>query len=157
MSDDENIDLQRYPRWRQAVQDFLHEFKYGDLVTHQWLAEHFGMPPVEAESKLTAFELQKRQFEWLESIESFKAELLRDHQICLQSVRGAGYRWVLPHEQTRLATEALEKEVGRAFRSAGQRLRHVRVSELSDEQRRENIDAVAKLSAMRSMHRKALK
>lgn len=148
---EEIIELQRYPKWRQAVQDFLREFRYGDLVTHQWLAEHFGLPVVDAETPMTAIDLQKRQFEWLDAVESFKWELLRDHQVCLQSVRGEGYRWVPPHEQTRVATEAFERDAGRVFRTAAHRLKNVRLSELNDEQRKENVDAVAKLSAVRGM------
>lgn len=152
-----DFELERFPKWRQAVQDFLAEFRYGDLITHQWLAEHFGMPTIGESSTLSAYEFRERQFEWLANIEAFKSELLRDHQICLQSVRGEGYRWVPPHEQTSVATEAFEREAGKVYRTAAQRLKNVRVSELTEEQRKENFDAVAKLSAMRSMHRKGLK
>lgn len=153
----EVTELSRYPSWRQAVQDFLREFRYGDLVSHDWLAAHFGMPTVEDEHAMTAAEFRKRQFEWLQNIESFKAELLRDHSVLLQAVRGEGFRWVPPHEQTRIAEDAFQKDAGRAFRSAAYKLKHVRVSELTDDQRKENVDAVAKLAQMRSMHRKAIK
>jgi hypothetical protein len=151
------VELARYPSWRQAVQDFLREFKYGDLVSHEWLADHFGMPSVSDEESLTAVEFRRRQFEWLQNIESFKAELLRDHSVLLQAVRGEGFRWVPPHEQTRIAEDSFQKDAGRAFRSAAYKLKHVRLSELTDDQRRENVDAVTKLASMRSMHRNQLK
>jgi hypothetical protein len=157
MSDIESDDLPRFPVWRQAVKDFLREFRYGDLVTHDWLASNFNMPTLDADSSLTAMEFRERQFEWLANIEAFKSELLRDHQVCLQSVRGEGFRWVPPHEQTRVTTEAFQRDANRAFRNAGQRLRNIRISELTDDQRRENIDAVAKLTAMKGMHRRELK
>lgn len=151
------VELSRFPSWRQAVQDFLREFKYGDLVPHEWLAEHFGTPAIDEDESLTAGDYRRRQFEWLQNIESFKAELLRDHSVLLQAVRGEGYRWVPPHEQTRIAEDAFQKDAGRAFRSAAYKLKHVRLSELSDDQRRENVDAVTKLASMRSMHRNQLK
>ena len=150
---DDNLTL--HPRWRQAVQDFLAEFKYGDLVAHDWLEDHFGLPVVDG-NKLTAAQFRERQFEWLGSIEAFKAELLREHQVMLQSVRGKGYRWTLPHEQTAIAVRDFEDDVRRAFKTTGQRLRNVRVNELTDDQRRENVDAVAKISALRGTVRKQL-
>jgi len=149
-------DLALFPAWRQAVRDFLAEFKYGDLVPHSWLEQRFGMPSLRDSQQLTAQEFANRQFAWLSNIESFKAELLRDHQVCLASVRGEGFRWVPPQEQTRLATTIFEREARKAFASAGQRLKNLRADELSDEQRRENVDAVAKIASLRRMSRKAL-
>lgn len=148
-------EVKLYPAWKQAVQDFLAEFKYGDIVPHDWLVARFGLPLPDDQMTATAF--QARQFEWLSSIEGFKAKLLNDHQVLLQSVRGEGYRWVPPTDQTQAATREFEREASKAFRSAASRLRHVRLGELSDEQRRENIDALAKLSHLRGAVRKQLR
>lgn len=150
---DNNLTL--HPRWRQAVLDFLAEFKYGDLIPHAWLEAHFDLPEVDG-MRLTAAQFRERQFEWLGSIEAFKAELLRNHKVMLQSVRGKGYRWTRPHEQTAIAVREFEDDVRRAFKTTGQRLRNVRVHELTDDQRRENVDAVAKISALRGTVRKQL-
>ena len=137
--------LPAFPAWRQAVRDFLNDFAYGDIVTHAWLEERFGMPQLGDRQKLTAADFSRRQFEWLQSIESFKDELLRRHDVCLVSVRGEGYRWVPPSEQSKVAMDAFEKDAKRVFASAATRVRHVRTNELTDDQRRENADAVAKL------------
>lgn len=153
MSDSE---ITLFPAWRQAVQDFLEEFQYGHLVTHDWLAEHFGITSLEGQ-RLTEAQFKRRQFDLLANVEQFKHELLTKHQIYLQPVRGSGYRWATPAEQTALATKEFERDASKAFRTVGQRLRHVRLHELSDEQRRENSDAVAKVSQLRGMARKALK
>ena len=61
------------------------------------------------------------------------------------------------HCQTALATKEFERDAGKAFRAVGQRLRNVRLHELTDDQRRENSDAVAKVSQLRGMARKALR
>lgn len=148
--------LTLFPVWRQAVKDFLKTFHYGDVVTHQWLEEHFGMPAISDDKAVTREEFRELQFEWLANIEQFKSELLREHSICLQSVRGKGYRWVPPAEQTDYAVKEFERDARKVFRSAGNRLRHVRVGELTDDQRRENIDATAKLTALSGMSRKLL-
>jgi hypothetical protein len=146
-----------FPQWRRAVKDFLAEFTYGALVPHDWLEMHFGMPDLADRQRMTAKDFAKRQFAWLSNIEAFKAELLREHQVCLQAVRGEGYRWVHPHEQTRVAREAFEKDARKVFATAAQRLRNVRLHELTDDQQRENIDAQAKLASLRGMTRKALR
>lgn len=148
-------EVKLYPAWRQAVADFMAEFKYGDIVPHEWLVERFGLP--QHDDKMTAASFQARQFEWLASIEGFKATLLHEHQVLLQSVRGEGYRWVPPADQTNVAQREFERDAGRAFRAAGSRLRNVRVAELTETQRKENLDAGAKLVALRGMTRKALR
>ncbi|MCV3851631.1 hypothetical protein [Pseudomonas aeruginosa] len=149
-------EVTKYPVHKQAVEDFLKEFKYGDLVGHDWLEARFGMPSMSDSKALTVEQFRDRQFEWLANVEAFKAELLRDHQVCLQSVRGREYRWVPPHEQTGVAMDELGRNVRKVFRSTGQKLRHLRITELTDEQRRENLDQLAKFSALRGMTRKAL-
>lgn len=147
--------LRIFPAWKQAVNDFLAEFKYGDIVPHDWLVARFGLPSTD--EKMTAATYQARQFEWLASIEGFKATLLNEHQVMLQSVRGEGYRWVPPADQTSVTQRDFEREAGRVFRTAGNRLRNVRVSELTEAQRQENLDAGAKLVALRGMTRKQLR
>jgi hypothetical protein len=150
-------ELNLFPAWKQAVKDFLAEFQYGDLVPHEWLEAHFGLLTIEDSQRLTANAFKARQFAWLANIEAFKAELLTTHQVCLESVRGAGFRWVPPAEQTGYATKEFERDARKTFSSAGKRLKHIRLSELSEGQRAENVDAIAKISALRGMTRKALR
>ncbi|PXX59534.1 hypothetical protein SAMN05660489_04559 [Pseudomonas sp. LAMO17WK12:I10] len=149
-------EVTKYPAHKQAVEDFLKEFAYGGLVGHDWLEARFGMLSVGESKLLTQEQFKARQFEWLASVEAFKEELLKEHQVCLQSVRGRGYRWVPPHEQTGVAMEELGRNVRKVFRGAGQKLRHLRITELTDEQRKTSLDAVAKLSALQGMARKEL-
>lgn len=143
-----------YPPWKQALQDFLGAgFKPGDVVPHAWLAEHFGMPLLTDASTLSVAEFQERQFTWLANIEALKSELLEVHQIFLVSVFGQGWRWVPPQEQTGTAVKRFEHEAKRAYRKAGNRLIHIRLDELNDTQRRENVDAVGRLSFIEGFHK----
>lgn len=143
--------VSKHPLYRQAVSDFLVQFNYGDMVTHEWLATRFGMPAVGDADKLTADKFRERQFEWLANVEAFKSVLLKDHQVCLQSVRGKGYRWLPPHEQTDVVVGEFQRGAKKIFTVAGSKLRNLRLSELSDDQRRTNMDAVAKISALAGM------
>lgn len=143
-----------HPAWKQAVQDFLAAgFKPGQIVPHAWLAEHFGMPMLDDAATMTPSEYRDRQFLWLAHVEAVKAELLQQHQILLRSVYGEGYRWIPPHEQTGVAVEEFEREAKRAYRKAGARLVNLRVHELSDIQRQENLDAIGRLSMLQGMHK----
>ncbi|NYT81446.1 hypothetical protein H0A70_08080 [Alcaligenaceae bacterium] len=145
------------PSWKQAAQDFMREFKYGDIVSLSWLEARFDIPSAADSQRLTAGEFRARQFIWLGNIEAFKDFLLKEHQVCLQSVRGEGYRWVPPAEQTGVAVAEFEQGARRVFRSAGNKLRNLRHTELTDDQRRANMDATAKLAALAGMARKALR
>ncbi|MBH2008210.1 MAG: hypothetical protein I8H71_00785 [Xanthomonadaceae bacterium] len=149
-------DVRLFPIWRQAVQDFLAaRFDWGSMVSHEWLERAFAMDPIADDAALTAQQFRDRQFVWLQAIEAFKAELLEDHQILLASVRGEGYRVVPPGEQTSLTTEKFESDAKRVYRKAAVRLKNVQVSELSDSQRRENSDAIARLAMLRGMQKTA--
>ena len=149
-------DLNKYPAWRQAVDDLREEFKYGDLVSHEWMEQRFGMPSLGETQRMTPEQYRQRQFEWLANVEQFKAALLKEHQICLQSVRGQGYRWVPPHEQTSVAMREFEASARKVFRTAGSKLRNLRHLELTDEQRRVNVDALTKVAALSGMTKKAI-
>lgn len=144
--------LPLHPRWKQAVFDFLADkFQDGDIVTHDWLETHLGFDRLADDAVLTAQEHKERSFRWLQHIEAFKAELLEGHRVLLVSVHGEGYRVAPPAEQTALAMTKFASEVKMSFRRAGSRIKHIRFEALTDDQRKENVDAVAKLSMLRGM------
>lgn len=149
-------DIVKFPAHKQAVDEFLKEFVYGDLVGHEWLEARFGMPSMADCKSMTVEQFRERQFEWLANVEAFKSELLKDYQVCLQSVRGKGYRWVPPHEQTGVAVGEMGRNIRKAFRDGGAKLRNLRIAELTADQRRENLDAVAKIAALSGMAKKEL-
>ena len=86
-----------------------------------------------------------------------RTHLLVEEQIALATIRGYGYRVVPPAEQTRWAeTEGIE-EVKAAARKMGVRLANVDLTELTDERRKENADALTRLSMLRGMVRQIAK
>lgn len=152
---DENISL--FPVWRQAVKDFLAaNLEPGTVIPLRWFEGHFQMEPLDENAMLSAAEFRERQFTWLRNMDEFRRELLEEHQICLLSVHGEGYRIVPPGEQTGATTERFEREVKKAYRQAAVRLKNVQVDKLTEEQRKENVDAIARLAMLRGMHRAAL-
>lgn len=152
MADDDQTSL--LPEWRQAVKDFLAAgFKEGDVVPHRWLEEHFGMAELEEDKPLLPADWSARQFEWLRNIEAFRTELLEQHQVFLSSVFAEGYRLVPPREQTAIAQERFERDAKRSYRKAANTLKNVRLSELSEAERKENLDAIARIAMLRGMHK----
>jgi hypothetical protein len=150
-------ELVLHPIWKQAIRDFLAAgFKEGDVITHAWLEEHFGMKELDEDKPMKPADFQERQFEWLRNMEAFRSELLQVHQIFLSSVHGEGYRIVPPREQTALAQEKFERDAGKAYRKAAVTLKNVRLCELTDDERKSNTDAIAKLAMLRGMHRGVL-
>jgi hypothetical protein len=145
------------PEWRQAVEDFLSAgFNQGDLVTHAWLEQRFGMPALADNKPMLPADWSKRQFAWLRNVEAFRAELLERHQIYLSTVIGQGYRIVPPGEQTSIAQDKYERDARKSYRKTATVLKNVRVTELTESERKENIDAIARLAMLRGMHRTAV-
>ncbi len=154
---DDVADLQLSPVWKQAVRDFLEaHVEPGVVIPLRWFEAHFQMEPLDDGSTLTAAKFRERQFQWLRNFDEFRRELLEEHQVCLMSVHGEGYRVVPPGEQTAATQESFEREVKRSYRKAAVRLKNVQVDALTEEQRRENVDAIARLAMLRGMHRAAL-
>jgi hypothetical protein len=71
-------------------------------------------------------------------------------------VHGEGYRVVPPREQTALAQEKFERDAKKAFRRTANTLKNVKLSELNEAERKENLDAVARLAMLRGMHKSAI-
>ncbi len=149
-------DLKVLPSWHQAARDFLKEFQYGDVVPLDWLEARFDIPKLSDSQTLTPEAFRERQFAWLGAIEAFKTFLLRNHQVMLVSVRGRGYRWVPPHEQTDIAMHDFRHGVQKLFRNTACRIQNLRHFELTDDQRKTSTDAVTKLAALKGMVRKSL-
>ncbi|MHC1792129.1 hypothetical protein [Solidesulfovibrio sp.] len=141
--------------WQNALVAFgSAEFKPGDIIPMAWFFEHFRVK--DPASRQTIGEFQEQQFKFMGEMDRFQKALAEDYDLVLQNVRGEGYRIVPPHEQTDFAMDRVQREFSKAISRAHMRLTHVRLAELSDDQRRQNADAQAKLAAFRSQGRKAL-
>lgn len=138
----------------------------GDLLTHDQLKLLCGLRDPDLSnldliepSRRTAHAaevLRKAQFEYMENVESLREELLRTHRIALDNVRAKGYRLVPVKEQTSVAMSGLKRDTGRAVRKCHSLLVNVRVELLDESGRRENTDALARLSFFADRSTRAL-
>lgn len=132
-----------HPEWRQAAKDLAASFKYGDLITLDWLREAFLLKEPQ-----TIQEFKSYQLDFLSCMDALRQELLVEHQLSLKNIRGAGYELVSPNEQVEVAWQATFGKVRRELGKLSGAIRYIRHDELTDDKRREHADAQAKLSSV---------
>lgn len=141
-----------YPAWRQAEADLLATgVTYGSLISDEWLDHAFGITAPQSIA-----EAERAQLVRLSQIEALRESLLANHNMMLTRVRGVGFTVVPPELQTKTAMQMRTKEVRVALQKLAREISHVNTSLLTDDQRKENTDAQAKLGVLRTMFRKRL-
>ena len=152
MTDSTDKDLEYYPAWREALRRWpTTGYTWGDTIPHETFYEAFGLEAPRDDMTVKQFETIRLKF--LGQFEAFRRALLEEHRMDLVSVRGYGYEIVTPAEASRRAYDEEMHEVHKAMRSLRRRLTYVAVGQLTDEQRRENTDLLARGSLLRRMLR----
>lgn len=145
-------DLRILPPWREALKRFLeYEFRPGDIITHEWLAEAFGLTLPTPETPYG--EAQKFELLYLAQRQKLFDALLCDHQIKLETKPGIGFEYVPPGERTKRSVRDAEASLKKALRQHAKDLTNVPYELLTAEQRQENAEALQKLVARQNMLR----
>lgn len=131
------------PEWRQAAKDIAESFRYGDIISLEWLGEAFHL-----KQPRSIGQFKEYQFAFLSSMDALRHELLEQHQLALRNVRGAGYELVDPNNQVDYAWQAAFSRVNRELGKLAQHVTHIRHAELTTDKRREHTDAQTKLSSI---------
>jgi len=76
---------------------------------------------------------------------------LEEHQIALKTVQGVGYEVVAPEDQTRFGLVAGVRAIAKAITATERTVANVKVDSLTDAQRQEHSDGLAKVANMQSM------
>ena len=148
-------EIAKPPLWRLTVDRFLAAgYKADDVIRHAWFYESLGLE--EPSSTTPNAIAEKTNWQYCAGMERVRRLLLEDHQIFLVNVRGVGYRWVPPGEQTGVAMQEWEQDLKGATREAGRRFLNVAHEALTDAQRKENSEALAKLASFKVMRRRLL-
>ena len=154
MSDENEVYFPtEYPRWREVMKLFIAAgFSIGDVVTHEWFYKAFELEKPNYDTPNGVAE--KTRMEYLAGFTILRQVLLQDHKLDLKSLPGEGYTIIAPGEQTGEAYGDGIKEMRRALRRMARRIVCIKLEELTDNQRRENAEAMAKLAMLRGMVRK---
>ena len=142
--------MEKYPEWKQAVDDFLSEFNYGDVVTHEWLTTAFDLP---VKNGMTYDEYKERDLRLLNAMNNFRETLLKDHKRYLVSVPGKGYLVVMPDQQTEVVWEAGQKRIFKALKKTKDGLVNINKALLSADEYKKNMVKRSKLAALAGVTR----
>ena len=143
--DADNIKL--FPAWRQTLAELEQAgIHAGQVISKRWLDERFGI-----REPLTIQEAERNRFIFLRSMTSLREALLEKHQYMLRSVPGVGYEIIPPERQTDVALRDRGEQIRRALQTLAIELTYIRADELTDEQRRQNTGALAKVGALAGM------
>lgn len=141
-----------YPAWRQAEADLLARGMHdGEVISMAWLKAAFGITDA---TDVAQHDRNRMLFN--AQIGELKASLLEGHMIDLRVVDGVGYMVMPPDQQTGRAMADRGAEVTRALCQLMRQITYVRSELLTDEQRKQNADAQAKVGQLMSMTRKKL-
>lgn len=143
-------EIQQVPAWRAAVAEIrASDFKDGDVIEHDFLYKALGL---EAPNENTPWKKAKKtQLSYMEAVIAIRDHFICEHDIMLTSVQGRGYMIVPPIEQTSISMVEVHDKIRKALQRGATNISHVRLSELSDEQIRENADARCRLSRLQQM------
>lgn len=143
-----------YPAWRELERKLIAAgLPDGSTIPMQFIRDALGLRDpkgLDGESALR----EQAQFNF--AMGELKESLLSNHRIALRLVPSVGYIVTPPEDQTRLALKDHGSEVCNALHRAVQKVTFVRMDGLTEEQRKENTDAQAKLVSLRGLVGKRL-
>lgn len=147
-----NMNTEIYPSWKKAVSKAVDEFSYGDMIPLRWLAHQFDAKVTD--EKMTHKEHTRRQFEFLNSTEMFKKELLTEHSMFLVNSKGKGYHIVKPRKQVLTAYNRLMKSVKKEFSKAVNVMINTDTETLTKSEQTDNDLIIGKTAQMSAMLRR---
>jgi len=152
-----NEQLKKYPAWKEALERFrvamdADEFRYDSIISHEWLHEAFGLKV--PDDKTPWVKAKKIQLEYMAQFIRFREAVQLEDLLYLEAERSLGYRIVPPSDQTQKAMERASIEMKKVLTQAARAVGNIRTQELSDQQKRENMDARAKISSIAGLSKR---
>lgn len=142
------------PAWRNAAAElFTGRYSYGDVIPHDELQAALRLS--KPTGLLKPEEYERWRLDLLSQLDALSDWLLEERNMCLRSIQGQGYQIVPPSEQTDYAVKQGRKRIRAELRKMGRRLSFIDTAALTVEERRQNADALARLSFMEQQFSKA--
>ncbi|MDP2235013.1 MAG: hypothetical protein Q8J88_01145 [Bacteroidales bacterium] len=141
--------------WEKLIDGLVENFQPDELITHEYIKSKFLIvaPEYEEFESVTEFieAINLQQFEYMSLIEKLRLDVLDRHKLYMSNIRGFGYKFLKPSEQTTYAREkaidAVKKELNRGLLI----LKNIRHDSLTMEERKRNSDEMAKLGQLKQM------
>lgn len=144
-------EFKKYPAWKEALELFRAEmdrgaFKYDTIVPHDWFYTAFSI--TQPSDDMPWEQAKKTQLEYMAQFVRFREAVQLEDLLYLDAERSIGYRIVAPSDQTQKAMERASNDMKKVLTQAARAVGNIRTQELTDEKKRENMDARAKISSI---------
>ena len=127
------METKPYPGWKNALEEILARFNkegYGIIFTLDQLLDWMNIICPEFGSKK---EFVKNQLEIMSSIDCIKAELIENHNLYFNNVRGCGYQLLHPNDQVKVGAEKHARKARAEIRKQMRALTNIDIQLLNDE------------------------
>jgi hypothetical protein len=139
------------PPWKNAVKVLIEAgLTYGSTLEKEKIIDL-----CELVRPTTIGEKEKFDLKLLQCTSEIKEALLVEHQMMLVTNRDGSYRVVAPKDQTAHAIESGAKSIAKELQRMACGVQYVNTALLDDAQRKQNADALAKISMLAGMQKLA--
>jgi len=141
--------------WEKLMENLSVKFNYGEIITHQYLKKVFFL----ADPDFEEFETQEEfveainlvQFEYMSLVDKLRWDMLKKYKLYLRNIRGDGYTFLLPEEQTDFAQKQTMESVKKEMKRGILILKNIKFNSLSQEDKRKNADELAKFGQLQQL------
>lgn len=145
----QEAELRLFPLWREAVKRMLAAgLTYGSTIEREQIAKL-----CEIRQPTSIAEAEKYSLALLRCTSAIKEELLVEHNMLLATNNDGTYRVIAPKDQTGYAIRRGVGAIAKEMQNMALMVQHTDVAKLTDEERRKNADAQAKISTLADMVR----
>lgn len=142
---DENPKL--FPAWKQAVRTLLDSgLTYGSVLKRSYISTLCDVPP-----PVDIKDVRRYDLELLRCITEIKDILLTAHCMLMVSDHAGNYIIIEPESQTQHAVDIGVRAIGREMKRMAMGVSFTKTELLTDEGRKKNADAQAKISQIAGM------
>lgn len=142
--------LEEMPGWRRALRSFVDAgHRPGDIVSGAWLDAELGLA---RPTSGTFADFERFKLTELRLVSEFRERLLDGQQLALVR-EGADWRVLTASEQLAMAQEEGRRRMRSAARWQANMLLNTDVGHLTDRERAEHAEAVAKMARLKAMTR----
>jgi hypothetical protein len=147
--------LKEQNRWEEVAEGIHSIFDYGEVITLKWLYKAFG---IEMPTPMTPKHVSdKRQWDFFSMFENCRNALRENYSMHLHNIRGEGYLIVEPQNQTSVAEKNGKEKIGKEIDRCKSIIEHVNYGRLNEDQKRENRDALCRVTKLQGFFRRTLK
>lgn len=121
----------------------IHEdgYTFGSIIPESFFLKHFRIVPAK-----TAEQQKENQILYATYMGRVRELLLNDSKFLLVTKTGVGQEILKPQDQTEYSCSEFKKDINKIYRKTLDRLTNIDIASLSDIEKKENSDAIAKLS-----------